>query len=144
MAIVDTIALSPWPLPTATATRAKAVARLREALGKDANAMAWPATEPPGDGTPDETDYALHRLADTVSRRVETYAPNAPNSAKDESLIRGVAYLDDLYGATRLQRVSSLAVREPDSAQAWFRNSGAMECVAPYRARSAGIVVEQE
>ena len=144
MAIVDTIALSPWPNATATATRAQAVARLREALGKPANAAAWPAVAAPADSVPDQIDHALHRLAGTVSRRVEGYAPNAPRSAKDEAVVRAVAYLDDLYGATRLLRVSGLSVREPDSAQSWFRHSGAMECLAPHRARSAGIVGDRE
>ena len=136
-AVSDDIPLSPWP--TTPAARARAVARLRGALGKAANPNAWPEGDgvTAGEGTPDETDYELHRIAQTASGRIEGYGGNAPQAARDEAVIRTVAYLIDTQGAQRLVRVSGLAVRIPDSAQGWLRHSGAMAILAPYRPRYA-------
>ena len=83
------MALTPWPTsPVALAT---ALAELREALGEDANTT----------GSDDAIDTELKRLASAVSARVEQYAASAPDSMRDEALVRACAWLRDTVGAER-------------------------------------------
>ena len=83
------MALTPWPTsPVALAT---ALAELREALGEDANTT----------GSDDAIDTELKRQGSAVSARVEKYAASAPDSMRDEAVIRAIAYLRDTQGAER-------------------------------------------
>ena len=86
-------------------------------MGLPANATADPNFEY------DETDVELQRIAAAVSAKVEEYAPGAPQSCRDEALVRGIVWLRGTagWGEVRMnspQRdwtVSRLGPQMPDS-----------------------------
>ena len=73
----------------------------------------------------------LERLAGVASALVESYAPAAPDSIKDESAIRCAAYLFD---------VSPGAVNAPQNA---FVSSGAMALLSFWRTQRATPIGQQ-
>ena len=118
------MALSPWPTATAAVTLKAATDMLREALG-EANA----------------TDAQLQRLGAAVSAHVERYAPNAPQSVKDEAILRAAGWLWDTRGAQRFSGVSVLNMQPaPVATGPWFRHSGAMALLSPFKCRRAGAI----
>ena len=122
------MALVPFPAASATATLQTATTALKQALQGV-------------DGGMEDTD--LHRLARTVSARIQKYAPDAPADVKDEALVRAVAWLTQSFGIGAVQ--SETAGRKTlqydlRAAPGWFRHSQAMSLLSPWRVRNAGLV----
>ena len=109
------------------------LAELRAALG-----------EPPNEtGVEDELDIGLDRTLQTVSARIESYAPCAPQAVKNEAMVRAVAWLRDTRGATRVSKVSVVDIEPaPVHSGGWFRQSGAMSLLSAWRTRGAFTVEE--
>lgn len=125
------MALTPWPTsPVALVT---ATAALRVALEEDANTT----------GTDDALDTELKRLGSAVSARVEQYAASAPDSIRDEALIRAVAWLRDTVGAERYGNLNEIGIAPAPAASGnYFTASAARSLLSPWRVRRAGIVAE--
>ena len=110
-------------------TLATATATLREAVGEQA-------------GTGDALERNLQRTASAVSSRIEQYAPGAPQAAKDEALVRAVAWLLDTQGAERVDGVPGISMAPaPAQSGPWFRSSGAMSLLSAFKVRRAGVIV---
>ena len=139
-AAADPQALCPWP--AMAATRAKARAKLRALLGEEANDKAWPGRAyqaDPATSEQDELDVELDRLGSVTAARIEAYAPAAPAPVKVEAMIRAIAWLRDTRGADRFGGVAGLDVAlAPVHSGPWFRQSGAMSLLSPWRPRGAG------
>ena len=129
------MALSPWPASTATVTLKTAAADLRAALGEPANKSDPFAF--------DDVDAQIQRTAAAVSARIEAYAPGAPQAAKDEAMVRAVAWLRDTHGAKRVSKISVVDLEPaPVHSGGWFRQSGAMSLLSAWRIRGAFAVEE--
>ena len=116
-------ALVPWPAATAEQTRLNALVCLRQATGC---LLA------------DIGDTDAHRLAATVSARIQRYAPGAPPDVKDEALIRGVGYMAQSIGTGAIvsETVGPLSVTfDPRMASGWFKHSTAGSLLSPWRKR---------
>ena len=140
-AAADAQALCPWP--AMAATKAKARAKLRALLGEDENPKAWPASDyadDPAASEQDELDIELGRLGSTVASRIEAYAPGAPGDTKVEAMIRAIAWLRDTAGAERFNSAGVVDLAPaPVHSGPWFRQSGAMSLLSPWRRRGAGM-----
>ena len=76
-----------------------------------------------------------------VSARVEKEAPGAPQSARDEAVVRGVGYLLQAgTGAIRSKRVEGLETEYTPSNVRWWYNCGASSVLAPWYAPRGGII----
>lgn len=125
----DTVALTPWPTD-ADGVRAATV-RLRAALGLSANA----------DAEADDIDLDLQRVAAGVSARIEEYSPNADQAARDEALVRAIAWLRDTSGAARERGVGPLSIEPaPVNSASWFLHSGAASLLTRWKVRRAGAI----
>lgn len=116
-------ALSPWPA-TETA-RAAAVARLQGAVA----------------GRTVESDEDASALGELASARVEREAPGAPQSIRDEAVIRYAGYMAGAdYGSIRKESIGPRDVEYiTNHANAW-RASGAAGLLAPWVRRRAGAI----
>ena len=135
------MALTPWPnLPTNDSADST-----KRAYGDKVNLLtAALGVERPDD---DNALKRLHATAAAVSARVEQYAGSAPAGAKDEALIRGVAWLQQTEGADRVSAVGGGGLNidpTPVNSGGWFAHSGARSLLAPWRARRGGLVQEVE
>ena len=128
----------PFPMASGDARRTS-IAEVRAALESVTVASVKKATM----DALDVTDLEIARVAGAVSARIERFAPAAPSAVKDESLIRGVAWLLDTIGAERV-RLSAAVTSEPAPVHSgpWFRQCGAMAMLSPWRARGVGVVQE--
>ena len=89
--------MTPWPSsPVALALATAALLDSVAALGEDEN-VSNPFVD-------DAIDTELKRLGSAVSARVEQYAASAPDSMRDEALIRAVAWLRDTVGAETIRQ----------------------------------------
>ena len=125
--------MTPWPTsPVALAT---AVAGLRAALDEDEN-VSNPFVD-------DAIDTELKRLGSAVSARVEKYAASAPDSIRDEALIRACAWLRDTVGAERYGNLNEIGIAPaPAASSNWFTASAARSLLSPWRQRRAGTIQE--
>ena len=142
-------AISPFPTDTAPTKLRAAIDILRGAL------MLGDTTA--ADGEYDGLDRLLQRMGTAASERVERFAPSAPSATRSEAAIRAVAYLHETRGAQRLLqpdrpanarklnpvRAEDFATSDwqpaPEQSSGWFRRSGSMSMLAPWRVRGAGI-----
>ena len=124
-AVMAVAVLSPWPAPTATVARAAAVARLRAAV----------------EGRAAESDEDAAALGELASARVEREAPGAPQSIRDEAVIRYAGYMAGSdYGALRGETIGPRSIEYVSNhANAW-RNSGAAGLLSPWKVRRAGAI----
>ena len=125
------MALSPWPATTSAAARTAAANRLSAAVGGRTLAA---------DGTVDMD--ATNALGETASALVEAYAPNAPQSVKDEAVIRSGGYLSGSDFGTVIKE-SGLPGHEAEyvtNHSSMFRNSGAAALLTRWRIRRAGAI----
>ncbi len=114
------MALSPWP------TEAAKLATALDALGAQGIAGE---------------EKRLTQIASMVSARVEKEAPEAPESAKDEAVVRGVGYLLEAgSGAIRMKEVDVLKTEHAPSHSRWWYNSGAASILSPWYAPRGGII----
>ena len=89
----------------------------------------------------DSISIRLDQLASMVSARVEKEAPGAPQSARDEAVVRGVGYLLQAgSGAIRSKSVDVLEVEYVPSNIRWWYNCGASSVLAPWYAPRGGII----
>ena len=117
------MALVPYPSPTATVARTAARDAIRDALKTDDTAL------------PDE---AVDRLAGFAAARIEKFAPAAPDEAKDEALIRMVAYMRQLPNALRSLDTGGVRMEFATSGvQRPFVSSGARAMLSPWVTRRA-------
>ena len=113
------VVLSPWPTTPVAITAA--VACLKEAI------ISAPDSQLPG-------------LGATAAAMIERFSPDAPQSVRNEAVIRVVAYLL----AKRPEKYAKISVGSialegrPERMQAdAMRNSGARSILAPWRNRRA-------
>ena len=141
--------LSPFPADTSPT-------QLRNALNILRTALVLGETTA-DDGEYDGLDRLLQRMGVAASERVERFAPSAPVGTRSESVIRSVAYLHETLGAQRLlqpdrpvnarklnpTQASDFSTSDwapaPEQSSGWFRRSGSMSMLAPWRVRGAGI-----
>ena len=128
------MALSPWPeRSTMPVAWPAAVRQLAASLNQSV-----PAT---GSLADDLISIRLDQLASMVSARVEKEAPGAPQSARDEAVVRGVGYLLQAgSGAIRSKSVDVLEVEYTPSNVRWWYNCGASSVLAPWYAPRGGII----
>ena len=124
------MALTPWP-DTPMALQV-ATAALRSALGRGVNTSNPFAY--------DDVDVEVQRLGGAVALKIEEYAINAPDAAKDEALIRGAAWLRDTKGARSSSTVGPLSSERPSNSAAWFLHSGAASLLTRYKQRRGGVI----
>ena len=124
------MALSPWP--TTPAALQVATGELRTALGLGTN------TSNPF--VYDDRDVEVQRLGAAVAARIEDYAPDGPQAAKDEAAIRAAAWLRDTKGAVSSSTVGPLSSERPSNSAAWFLHSGAASLLTRYKQRRAGVI----
>ncbi len=127
------MALSPWPnrasMPVAWPA---AIRQLAASLNQSV-----PET---GSLDADSTSIRLDQLAGWISARVEKEAPGAPQSARNEAVVRGVGYLLQAgSGAIRSKKVDVLEVEYTSNLRWWF-NCGASSVLAPWYAPRGGII----
>ena len=116
------MALSPWP--TTPAALQTAISRLRAAVGA-ADTI---------------TDKRIGGIGAAASAMVEKYAPGAPESLREEAVIRFAGYLaESSFGAIMKEDLGPLSVQHPNHA-AMFRNSGAAALLSRWRIRRAGAI----
>lgn len=135
------MALTPWP--TSPVALVNATAELRRGLGLRAN----------DSGNADDIDLNLRRTAAAASARIEHYAPDAPQSVRDEAMVRLVAWMTDTIGASRYfrpdeqyrtlnpptanERAAEFPATDWTPPQQFsdraFRASGAMALLGPWR-----------
>ena len=129
------MALSPWPPTTSAVALKAATVLLRAAIGEGKNQTTGPGF------AYDATDAAVQRLGATVSAHVERFAADAPQPIKDEAVIRASAWLFDTKGAVRIDGVAALNLSPaPTTSAPWFRHSGAMALLSPFKIRRAGVI----
>ena len=129
------MALSPWPASTAVVALKAATILLRQAIGEGKNQTTGPGF------AYDAIDAAVQRLGATVAAHVERFAADAPQPVKDEAVIRAAAWLFDTKGAVRIDGVASLNMSPaPTTSGPWFRHSGAMALLSPFKVRRAGAI----
>ncbi len=93
-----------------------------------------------GSLTDDPPSIRLDQLAGMVSARVEKEAPGAPQSARDEAVVRACGYLLQAgSGAIRSKSVDVLEV-EYTSNTRWWYSSGASSMLSPWYAPRGGII----
>lgn len=141
-------AISPFPADTAPTQLRAALDILRHALNRNETTAEA--------GQYDAEDRLLQRIGTAVSARVEKYAPGAPDAVRSEAVIRASAYLWDTVGSERewrpdrpagartLNPGGTFAATEWQPAETfsagWFRRSGAMSLLSPWRVRGVGLV----
>ena len=124
MVVATAVALSPWPSATST-DRAGAIARLREAVA----------------GRAAESDQAASALGEAASARVEREAPSAPQSVKDEAVIRYAGYwAGSDYGSVRKESIGPREVEYGMNHSTAWRNSGAAGLLSRWVRRRAGAI----
>ena len=127
------MALSPWPERSTMPVAWPAAIRQLAASLK----QSVPET---GSLTDDPPSIRLDQLAGWISARVEKEAPGAPQSARDEAIVRAVGYLLQAgSGAIRSKSVDVLEV-EYTSNLRWWYNCGASSVLAPWYAPRGGII----
>ena len=128
------MALSPWPeRSTMPVAWPAAVRQLAASLNQSV-----PET---GSLTDDSTSIRLDQLASMVSARAEKEAPGAPQSARDEAIVRAVGYLLQAgSGAIRSKSVDVLEVEYTPSNVRWWYNCGASSILSPWYAPRGGII----
>ena len=125
------MALVPFPPPNMVATRQTARAAIRDALKTTDTDL------------PDED---LDRLAGFASARIQKFAPAAPDEAKDEALIRLVAYMRQRPSALRsIDAGGNLRLEFATSGlQRPFVASGARAMLSPWVSRRALPAVDPD
>ena len=88
-------------------------------------------------------------LLTAATARVEQYAPDAPESIKNEAIIRlcGYAFESTTYGgfgAIREMRTGDSTHAPVTTHAAMFTRSGAAGLLSPYRVRRAGKIEEKD
>ena len=128
------MALSPWPeRSTMPVAWPAAVRQLAASLNQSV-----PET---GSLTDDSTSIRLDQLASMVSARAEKEAPGAPQSARDEAIVRAVGYLLQAgSGAIRSKSVEALETEYASSNLRWWYNCGASSILSPWYAPRGGII----
>ena len=128
------MALSPWPDRSSSPVAwPAAIRQLAASLNQSV-----PET---GSLTDDPTSIRLDQLAGWISARVEKEAPGAPQSARDEAIVRGCGYLLQAgSGAIRAKRVEGLETEYAPSNIRWWYNCGASSILAPWYAPRGGII----
>ena len=128
------MALSPWPeRSTMPVAWPAAIRQLAASLNQSV-----PAT---GSLVDDSISIRLDEIAGMVSARAEKEAPGAPQSARDEAVVRGVGYLLQAgSGAIRAKRVEGLETEYTPSNVRWWYNCGASSVLSPWYAPRGGII----
>lgn len=118
-------ALSPWP--STPAALAAAIARLKAAVG----------------GRTLDSDDAAAALGELASARVELEAPDAPQAARDESLLRFAGYLSQSdFGGITEETIGPRSVTYMTDHNAAWRRSGAQAILAPWKPLRGGRISE--
>ena len=87
-------------------------------------------------------DYELlDRLGSTAGVLVERYAPDAPQSSKNEAVIRTVGWLlEQPSAAVRSLKVGDVERAFATTAMSALRHSGGMALLSPFKIRRAGAI----
>ena len=117
-------ALSPWPTPDDTMALDETRASLSRAVGITG-----------------EDEVLLDRLGSTASYLVERYAAGAPQSIKNESVIRTCGWLIEQPSvALRSIAVGDVSRAYATSSMSALRHSGSMVLLSPWKIRRAGVI----
>ena len=117
--------LTPWPVKWTPMQRARAIARLREAI----------------QGRAADSDEAACALGELAAARVALEAPGAPQAIRDEAVIRYAGYMAGSdYGAVRAETIGPVSRTYAMNHAAAFRNSGAAGLLSPWKVRRAGAI----
>ena len=117
-------ALSPWPTPDDAMALDEARASLSRAVGITG-----------------EDEVLLDRLGSTASYLVERYAAGAPQSIKNESVIRPCGWLIEQPSAPlRSIAVGDVSRAYATSSMSALRHSGSMAFLSPWKIRRAGVI----
>ena len=112
--------LSPWPSSPAALTAARAC--MAAAIG---------ATD----------DATIDRLGSTVAALVEQYAATAPQSVKNEAVIRCAGWLfEQPAGSITNEAEGDIRTGFAPTMHSALRHSGAMALLSPWKVRRAGAV----
>ena len=77
----------------------------------------------------------------TASAYIERTAPKAPQSVKDEAVIRMAGYLAQSdYGGMRREQVGEVAFEHATNHGRIFYNSGAGALLSPWKKRRATVI----
>ena len=115
--------LSPWP--TSQVAQENAIARLQAAVA----------------GRAGQSDEAACALGELASARVEREAPGAPQSIKDEAVIRYAGYMSGSdYGGLLGETLGPDTKTYQPNHGAAFRLSGAYGLLSPWKIRRAGVI----
>ena len=117
--------LSPWPSPTAIVALAAARDCLRAAIGSTA------------------ADERIDLLGSTAAAQVERYAPTAPQSVRNEAVIRLAGWMKSSPAGDLVPtEAGALSFSwRPGASRNAMRNSGAMGLLAAWR-RPRALVVD--
>ena len=112
--------LSPWPSSPAALTAATEC--LKTALGEDDDATA-------------------QRLGSVASALVEKYAATAPQSIRNEAVIRAAGWMyEQPSAAVRSESVGDISTSYAATHVSALRHSGAMSMLSPWKQRRAGAI----
>jgi len=115
--------LSPWPAATATVSRAAAVARLKPLLN--------PALD----------DARVNALGSAASLLVERYAPLAPQSIRDEAVVRTTGWLlEQPSAAVRSHSEGPVSIGYAPTHMSALRHSGSMALLTMWKRRRGGHI----
>lgn len=98
-----------------------------------------------------EFEQTLQTMIDSATAVVERYAPNAPESVKDEAVIRILGYQADAPRST--ERTLSSAGKRKEIVRTEFQtikmsnvfwHSGASSLLSPWREHRAGILDDED
>ena len=132
------MALSPWP--TSPAALANAIETLRSLLGDPRYIRDAGGSEI----DPDRLDLwksNLSRMASVASGLVEKEALGAPQSVRDEALIRFVGYLQEAnWGGIVQSQLGPGSWEYVTNHAPMFRNCGAKGLLSPWKVRHAGTI----
>ena len=119
--LVASVALTPWPAKTATATLAAAIATLGRAIGED-----------------DEDVTA--RLGATASALVEQYASAAPQGLRDECVVRVAGRIrESSPDSVRMETTGDISTSFSPSMTGMLLHSGCKSLLYAFRRKRAGV-----
>ena len=88
----------------------------------------------------DDRDAEVQRLGAAVALKIEEYAADAPDAAKDAAVIRGAGWLKDTQGAVGEVTIGPMSSKRPANSAAWFLHSGAASLLTRWKIRRAGAI----
>lgn len=116
------VTLVPYPPASSVMGRATARTCIREAVDVDL------------------TDSRIDALAQMASDLIQNYAPDAPQSLKNEGALRIIGRAVEQPGASRReQRIGEISAAYAPSLTGMLHHAGVKSLLSPWRQRRAGV-----